>query len=222
MIKKLDMTEFVESSGNIYDLQENSNIQSKNNSEKDNFLSHIYAKLVRLTTCMLSGDVVFRKVFDMMLVYYTDEENPDYFTDRMPPFRFVSKKVLKKFQITEEEMYHAALNNMSNNWDISLTIKGALESSVVFTLTNKENKNGASVMLIPGLLKKIARSLNDDLFIVPFTNHEVMIHLASEVNVRSIIENLDAFSTSLVLSKNILYYKKESDNIISLREDWNS
>lgn len=90
----------------------------------------------------------------------------------------------------------------------------------LFVLTNEQKYFGASTIIYNGLLKKIANKVNDDLFILPSSIHELIIIPQNKAPkdkeymlemVKSI--NADEVDTVDILSDNVYEYSMEKDEV---------
>lgn len=176
---------------------------------KSVLLEHVYPKLVSSPKLSIFRNCVSRNVLDMTLLYYMDIENPNY-PDKTP---FISEKALEGLNITEAELYAAAIDNMLHNWDVFMACNSEQDDAPCFALTNKQDENGASVILVPGLLNKIACELNDNLYIIPFNSNCVMIHPASANNLNLLKMSLSEFPGNDILSRNVIFYDRATDNM---------
>lgn len=177
-------------------------------------LKHVYPKLVSDKKMSVYERCVYRKVLDMFLVYYVDVKNPDYPTQTP----FINKEALKELSLTEAELHAAAVMNMLKNWDVSMIHRDVPESAnktanSCFCLTNKQDTNGASVILLPGLLNEISRVLNDNLYIIPFNSNAVMIHPVSVSDLNLLKISLAEFPGDDVLSRNVIFYDKNTNDM---------
>lgn len=182
--------------------------------DKAVLLEHVYPKLVSSPKSSVYRNCVSRNVLDMTLLYYMDIENPHQ-PNKTP---FINEKALKELNITEAELYAAAVMNMLKNWDVSMIHRDVPESAnktanSCFCLTNKQNTNGASVILLPGLLNEISRVLNDNLYIIPFNSNAVMIHPVSVSDLNLLKISLAEFPGDDVLSRNVIFYDKNTNDM---------
>lgn len=99
------------------------------------------------------------------------------------------------------------------------------ESVPMYVITNKQHQYGACCILYQDALKKVSEQLNDNLYILPSSVHEVIILPASAVNcpqdlphmVRSI--NMTEVSPEEILSDCVYYYNKISCQTSILEPD---
>lgn len=105
-----------------------------------------------------------------------------------------------------------------NEW---LAAKATLENETVpmYVLTNQQRYNGACCILYQGALQQISEQLNDSLFILPSSIHEVIIIPASTADsprdLSAIVQeiNLTEVSPDEILSDCIYYYNRNSNQI---------
>lgn len=96
------------------------------------------------------------------------------------------------------------------------------ESVPMYVITNKQRQYGACCILYQDAMKKISKQLNDDLYILPSSIHEVIILPASATNspqdlphmVRDI--NMTEVSPEEILSDCVYYYNRKSCQISTL------
>lgn len=97
----------------------------------------------------------------------------------------VSHEMCRKLGISREELHAAAVKNMGTEMEVNtmcdltheLCIDPEEELDVLsqeFVLSNKEHVYGAVVMLYPDVFERIANVVQDDLYILPSSIHEVI------------------------------------------------
>lgn len=91
--------------------------------------------------------------------------------------------------------------------------------STMYVISNETGINGASCLLYPQVIKKLAKELNADLYILPSSIHEIIVVKANiAMNKKSFREmvfdvNHTQVSDEDVLSDNVYYYSRERDAI---------
>ncbi|MBO5177459.1 MAG: hypothetical protein J6C07_08370 [Lachnospiraceae bacterium] len=93
--------------------------------------------------------------------------------------------------------------------------------SGLWVLTNEKNMYGASAIFYDGLMESISELLDSDLYIIPSSIHEAIISKAPlpmfedymRGQIRSINSDANVLSREEVLSNNLYYYKRHSNQI---------
>lgn len=91
----------------------------------------------------------------------------------------------------------------------------------MWVLTNESKMYGASTIFYDGLMESISELLESDLYIIPSSLHEVIIMKAPlpmfedymRGQIRSINSDANVLSREEVLSNNLYYYKRHSNQI---------
>lgn len=170
----------------------------------------------RVVYCLIHGEenqrllehVPHRKTLDLALIYrillYSDEGGFDS--------TIITNEMAEMMQLTEEELYHLAEVNTPE----ILPAKVHYCEEHFAILTNEYKIMGATTLLYPGVLKEIADMLDDDLFILPSSIHEVFLipqlgQSISDMN-RMIVEaNNTIIPADEMLSDHVYLYQREDD-----------
>mgnify|MGYP004500856175 FL=1 len=89
----------------------------------------------------------------------------------------------------------------------------------MYVLTNRSKLNGASCLLYPQLLQRFSKKINDDLYIIPSSVHEVLLLPAKEIpythDLSDIIHDVNKtqLSPEEILSDHVYYYSAESGQL---------
>ncbi len=179
-----------------------------------------------------------RKFADLAVLYYCKvKDKPS------EGIVVIKTEHVNAWNVTEEELYNAAMNNALRENDYTIiplldVIKGRmglefmpdertaeLESACknLKILTNKDKTYGASVIMNPGLLQKIAREFNKNMYILPSSIHESILFLDDNdtfdprmaFNLFGMVQAVNAteIEDEDVLSNNVYYYDRNKDEI---------
>ncbi len=91
----------------------------------------------------------------------------------------------------------------------------------MYVLTNQEKVYGAACILYPGVLKKAAETIGDDLYVIPSSVHETIIVPAScwddTTSIKSIIHdvNENVLDSMSYLSDNLYSYNRVDDKLVA-------
>lgn len=153
---------------------------------------------------------------------------------------------LSYWDVTVEELYEIAMKNTPKHLPYSfkdlqsvmkklecdLNLKENLGMNIntpfpsglsMYILTNKQNINGAAVLVYKGLLEKIANELNDSFFIIPSSINEVLIipwteikgiYTFAELNEMIGQVNRLQLTRDEVLSNHAYFYNKNDRSIV--------
>lgn len=152
----------------------------------------------------------------------------------------VSNDLMKRLGIeSEEQLYNAAIKNMDELSVVtmesmlsSIMLKEPLDKSVdaldfeddegvrLFVATNDSNMYGASVgMLNTSALKRLSEIINDDVYIIPSSIHEVLYIAGRDLDENELKDmicdvNLHALAEEERLSNHLFKYDKERSEIV--------
>ena len=126
----------------------------------------------------------------------------------------VSLKEMDDLGLSEPELYELAKKNSRK---LLPAVIDRLDTNV-FAVTNKKGLAGASVVLYSDRLKKISKDIQDDLYLIPSSIHEMMVLPATNVDpvgLRMMLleANRVVLETGEVLSDQIYYYDRMQGNI---------
>ncbi len=94
------------------------------------------------------------------------------------------------------------------------------EEFPLYVLSNRNGVKGAAVILYDGLLKEIAKSLENDLLILPSSVHEVLVMAYDKeidfLSIRNMVEHINKVEVPVcdVLSNQIYRYNREKDQVL--------
>lgn len=209
----------------------------------DKVRNRLYIKLVNYKRNKeLLMQCPHRKFADLAVLYYCKvKDKPS------EGIVVIKTEHVNAWNVTEEELYNAAMNNAIRENDYTIiplldVIKGRmgfmpdeitaeLESTCknLKILTNKDKTYGASVIMNPGLLQKIAREFNKNMYILPSSIHESILvlddndmfnpRIASELFDMVEVVNATELEVEDVLSNNVYYYDKNKDEIYDYNND---
>lgn len=148
----------------------------------------------------------------------------------------ITREHLKMWEITEKElwenvfiaaprMFPASVRTITDYLGKDMfDCPGALEN--IYVVTNSTGYNGAGAVLYPGVLEEISGKVQDDLYVIPSSVHEMIVMSVSECMIppeyiRNIIHevNFSVVSDEEVLSHNLYYYSGEEDKLRICDED---
>lgn len=141
---------------------------------------------------------------DLALIYRIEL----FRSDNGGAFITINNELLKKFEISKEQLHQDAVENsmeqdpiiIQNIEDILGMEAGlGLQESVFYCITNKRCMNGASVLAYPDFADQVAKRLEGNFYILPSSIHELMLlkddgkdmslfldHMIQEVNRESV------------------------------------
>ena len=135
----------------------------------------------------------------------------------------ITNEMIKNWGITEEDLYEISLQNTEKLFPT--VIKSIRPDFKI--VTNSNSINGASAILNKEMFRDMAEEIEDNLYIVPSSVHELIILKASNhtpKEVRGVIYNVntDILNVEDLLSYNLYVYDKEKDAIsICVEEGFN-
>lgn len=132
-------------------------------------------------------------------------------------------------KISKAQLYKDALNNLQtfkpcrikNLSDVVFETETETvpsEISDFLVMTNAYNKYGASCILYPDALKRIAEKLKKDIFIIPSSIHEVLVTVNQNIKVQDLAKmlhevNIEELAPEEQLSFHIYKYSIKDDSI---------
>lgn len=150
------------------------------------------------------------------------------FTGSSEPVR-VTKETLVKWNISEEQLYEQAMNNMLGKKPVFCSVEELVERMVgirmerkelqIMILTNDASRYGAVEMLNLPLLAEYAEERACDLYILPTSIHEVMVvETVQEVagrELKAIVMsmNREEVSPEDKLSDHVYYFSRKDGKI---------
>lgn len=142
----------------------------------------------------------------------------------------ISNKHLQTWEISVEELWENIMENTQNVFpakispisdiiDLGLPDAEMYEPlSCIKVISNEERVHGASVILYPGLLKKLASEADSDLYVIPSSVHEMIAFPAGEFMmdpsaIQCMIREVNntAVLKEEILSFSLYYYNREED-----------
>lgn len=154
----------------------------------------------------------------------------------------VSRNILEEFGLNEDELFNAAMKNLNCKYSFEMNAIAGLKppkkirdfselemyrdgNILLFQISNDVFRNGATSILMDGLLDNIANSLNDDLILMPSSKNDWMIVPVGGQDLKSIIShygsmvimvNMEDSTPYNRLSNNVFIYEKEKKQIINV------
>ena len=124
-----------------------------------------------------------RSVLDLSIIYYIYLNHTEEGTTSIN----VTKDMLKKWNVTENDLHKVALDNMQQLFPIEFlsmeNIFGVqLCESEIYALSNKNLNKGAVVILYDDCLKQVSDKLEDDLYLIPSSVNEWVVLRKQFVN----------------------------------------
>ena len=120
---------------------------------------------------------------------------------------------LLKKEVTNEELAKDLWGKMRRE------LGGCNEKIPMYVLSNEKRLQGAACMLYPEILKEFANKIQNDLYILPSSIHEVILLPATDnldkKELLSMVTEINAtqVEASEVLADSIYYYMRESDSL---------
>jgi hypothetical protein len=170
--------------------------------------------------------VPHKRFLDFAILFYCLLES----SNRQQAGILIHNHHLSLWDVDSEDLYDAAVHNspmlleykLDNLYDILRSVLSEAEfpddgdSVPMYVLSNSHRTYGASVILYPGLLAKLADSFEKDLLILPSSVHEVLILPYSELpDIRYYSEmvsevNKAQLADEEILSDHAYYYSRET------------
>ncbi len=154
---------------------------------------HIYPKVIGISgNETYLQDKVYRTIEDLAVTYYIDLSE-DLNSIGGKPTVTISKTILEKYGVTEEEINKQALDNQSKKGYELINLFEMLnqmmgmdgpipeDGNITYVLNNPDKINGAALIADNDILKEVADKIGtDEFYILPSSIHEVLIMPGSE------------------------------------------
>jgi hypothetical protein len=155
---------------------------------------------------------VIKNMNDIILDILRDDKDITYDDLRKNPLKTQKMPEKEEVQKTEqkdgEEMLAVLLEDIKRKKD-----------SDMYVISNTKGINGASCLLYPDLIKKLADELDSDLYILPSSIHEIIAVKANKEMIKSSFREMvfDVNRTQVpeedILSDNVYFYSRERNAI---------
>ena len=201
--------------------------------------------LFKLVNTVLNQELLLDRphipFLDLSITFYVRLEERDGMETRVP----VNEFLRETWKVTAQELYQQALRNAPEKMParfvemdetaVSLLVMDGeitpellnmlppvenMKDNTLYCLTNRLIRNGASVLLYPGVLKECAATCGKNLVILPSSVDEVLIMSLSDENRLSDLTemvlgiNQSVLEPSKVLSDHIYRYDCQNDQIV--------
>lgn len=199
--------------------------------EKEKMIKRLSFKLINYERNeKLLSDIPHRRFLDMAVVYYYFLETDEHGMGTI----LIYNHHMDFWNITEEEMFKIAYENylklhpahIESMQELVFALLEANELGIdesragmeMLVVTNKEKLYGATMMLFPDILKPVSELLQQDLYIIPSSIHEILVlpHLVmSAEELRELVRevNRTCVITEEILGENVYRYFRESNTI---------
>lgn len=175
----------------------------------------IYRMVDRDSNADLLNNVPHIRILDLAAAYYCILSQEDGYHAGV----FINDETLRHFGIREEELDAAARRNTAAAGFLVQRVSKILGiqeegfPEFMYVLTNSEAMYGASVILYPDYLRKLAEEMGTDLYILPSSIHEVIAVTVSGMEptmLQDIVKEINGtngvISPYEVLSNNVYRY----------------
>ena len=181
------------------------------------------------------ADYPHRRRLDLAITYYigTDDRGTDMYVAN------ITYKLMQEIGLTEEELYSLAYENSTTKqpsvikkikdtfpkilWDMASEMLGddsavSEADDLMYVLTNPKKKLGAVCMFYEGVFEELAERLQDDLFILPSSTHEVIIVPCEGLEAEKLQEivkevNRTSVEADEVLGESVYIYRRSEKMI---------
>lgn len=159
-------------------------------------------------------EALSRKVLDMNIVYCFHDNNNSVMNDGT---RVLGKNCLERFDLKEEDVYNAAINNIVDSIVVGEAKDIIPNTFVNFVILSTEKyKYGAAAFLGADVLKNVADKMGESaLMVMPVSEEFVAVFPASDTTsingtvLKNVIKALKNLAPDEVLSNNVYLYDRE-------------
>ena len=140
----------------------------------------------------------------------------------------IRNDLMNNWHINKEELHNRAVENTPKLLPvkfrkmqdiINMNLFDINDYVQMYVMTNKDNVNGASVLLYNNPIWDFAKEINEDIYIIPSSIHEVIIIKAGDTISKSYIKemiqqiNKTELNSEEILSDNLYYMNKDTGEI---------
>ena len=152
----------------------------------------------------LLKSIVYREWLDLVIAYKLIFDGASV---------TIKKDLLKQMNLTEEELYNQAINNLKP------MLFSVLDTMVC--ITNENQYFGAASILDTAELERLSEDFNDDLYLVPSSVHECIILPTTHLNIDYIKQSILEVNTTVVsiddfLSNSLYKYSRNTQEITKI------
>ena len=173
-----------------------------------------YPMLADDETIAAHPEALSRKVLDMNIVYCFYDNNNSVMNDGT---RVLGKNCLERFDLKEEDVYNAAINNIVDSIVVGEAKDIIPNTFVNFVILSTEKyKYGAAAFLGADVLKNVADKMGESaLMVMPVSAEFVAVFPASDTTsingtvLKNVIKALKNLAPDEVLSNNVYLYDRE-------------
>lgn len=127
---------------------------------------------------------------------------------------FLNKEFLQKHNITLDELYQAAERNTKQEHHNTLRLVNEM-----MMVTNKISYLGAIMMTREDILDEYAREMEDDIWIIPSSIHEILLVPKRNSDYSDLVQYISEVNTTVVepdeiLSDTLYLYLKEEKRVV--------
>lgn len=190
---------------------------------KNDILNNVLPLLIPRNAATGCSDAIRRNIFDMSVVYYMDKDFIKKTSLQTDGTAVLSRMVLSNLDMTEEEIYDAAIENLTRKVIIS-DGKDLVSDKFpvrILALSIDEIEHGAAAILGNNILYGIAEVLKEDALIVaPIFDSMSLIFPASTVSALNVKEATKNILSNVYMNENILtdevyVYNKDNNCLVA-------
>ena len=160
----------------------------------------------------LLEQIPYEEYFDLAVVFYILLENTAFGSATL----LIRNEHLRQWRVTKKEVYEAA----KENTPVLLPADIEQLTEYMYVMTNKTRNLGAAAILYPDALKKAARMIGGNFYILPSSIHEVILipesYGASRMQLEIMVEeiNENEVAAEEVLSDTVYYYSSKEQRVL--------
>lgn len=202
---------------------------------RETILENVEYKLVnKEANAGMLADLPYVQMEDLVGVYRIIVEDT---VEGIASF-IATNQMLDAYEIERQELDDAARKNTKEKEQFVVKKIGAVMASMLgepedmadeignlsmYVMTNKRYMNGATILLYKEYMEQVANQLNDDLYILPSSIHEVLAIPAEcfePEDLRILVEevNCDFLTTEEKLSDNVYRYSRDTKEFCIVRK----
>ena len=172
---------------------------------------------------VINNEIVYARYLDMLILFYVEIPNLD--TGKEVASYTIKRDNLKMAGVTKEELYINAIKNIEEDYvienmekvicrivgitedELEESMCSSFTSSIpMYVITNKQNVNGASVILNKTMLGELKEIIKGDYYILPSSVHECIVVPIDEADAESLREMVTEINDGQVKPEDRLTY----------------
>lgn len=209
----------------VYEESKKVTVNIKEICSREQILATVKPRMISETNLenVINNEIVYARYLDMLILFYVEIPNLD--TGKEVASYTIKRDNLKMAGVTKEELYINAIKNIEEDYvienmekvicrivgitedELEESMCSSFTSSIpMYVITNKQNVNGASVILNKTMLGELKEIIKGDYYILPSSVHECIVVPIDEADAESLREMVTEINDGQVKPEDRLTY----------------